>query len=95
MVDDGKREIKLLENKLLDVSNKATKLQLDYQEIELQRSHWENLMRSEVERTDLVRKEYNELKEGYKDLYIYYMNLKTENDRLQRQVGNESFFYVV
>lgn len=54
--------------------------------MELQRNHWESLMRSEVERYNLVLKEYNELKESYKNLYVYYMDTKADNDRLQRQV---------
>lgn len=54
--------------------------------MELQRNHWESLMRSEVERVDSLQKEYNSLKEGYKTIYIYYLNLKADKDRLQRQV---------
>lgn len=33
-----------------------------------------------------MKEEYDKLKEGYKDIYIYYMNMKSDNDRLQRQV---------
>ena len=44
-------------------------------------------MRSEVEKYSLLQSEYKELKEGYKNIYIYYMNSKTDNERLQRQVN--------
>ena len=59
---------------------------MSIQELELQRNHWESLTRSETERSSLMKEEYAKLKEGYKDIYIYYMNMKSDNDRLQRQV---------
>ena len=59
---------------------------MSVQELELQRNHWESLTRSEIERSSLMKEEYAKLKEGYKDIYIYYMNMKSDNDRLQRQV---------
>ena len=59
---------------------------MSVQELELQRNHWESLTRSEIERSSLMKEEYDKLKEGYKDIYIYYMNMKSDNDRLQRQV---------
>ena len=59
---------------------------MSIQELELQRNHWESLTRSEIERSSLMKEEYDKLKEGYKDIYIYYMNMKSDNDRLQRQV---------
>lgn len=96
MVDDHKKEFHLLESQLLTATDTIAKLQLEFQvdlnltnnpqEADLQRSHWEQMVRCDVERTMQREKEYQEMKEGYKELYIYYMDVKADKERLQRQV---------
>ena len=39
-----------------------------------------------MERYSLLLQEYNEMKEDHRKLFVRYMDVKSDNDRLQRQV---------
>lgn len=98
LVDDYKREVHLLESKAIDATDKVAKLQLELevravrgseaQAESLQHRHWENLTRGEVERYNLLLQEYNAMKEDHRKLFVRYMDVKSDNDRLQRQVSD-------
>ena len=53
----------------------------------LQHRHWENLARGEAERYALLLGEFEAVKADHKRLFIRYMDVKSDNERLQRQVG--------
>ena len=87
LTDDQKREIRLLETTVEELKNKLDRLHIDFDSLQLQKRHLEHLVQSDAEKYELLLSEYNEMKKNYKDLFIRYMDLKSDNDRLQRQVG--------
>ena len=87
LTDDQKREIRLLETNVEELKNKLDRLHIDFDSLQLQKRHLEHLVQSDAEKYELLLSEYNEMKKNYKDLFIRYMDLKSDNDRLQRQVG--------
>ena len=88
LTDDQKREIRLLEANVEELKNKLDRLHLDFDALQLQKRHWEHLVQSDAEKYDLLLAEFNEMKKNYKDLFVRYMDIKSDNDRLQRQVGS-------
>lgn len=96
LLDDCKREVRLLEGRSAAAAEKAEKIQLDLEvgvlsgnekkAEKLQHRHWENLARGEAERYSLLVDEFNAMKEDHKQLFIRYMDVKSDNERLQRQV---------
>ena len=71
-----------------ELKNKLDRLHLDFDALQLQKRHWEHLVQSDAEKYDLLLAEFNEMKKNYKDLFVRYMDIKSDNDRLQRQVGS-------
>ena len=41
-----------------------------------------------MERYNLLLQEYNAMKEDHRKLFVRYMDVKSDNDRLQRQVSD-------
>ncbi|CBK20174.2 uncharacterized protein [Blastocystis hominis] len=89
LTDDQKREIRLLETNVEELKNKLDRLHIDFDSLQLQKRHLEHLVQSDAEKYELLLSEYNEMKKNYKDLFIRYMDLKSDNDRLQRQSWRE------
>lgn len=95
-LDDCRREVRLLEGRSAAATEKVEKIQLDLevgvaegrekQAEQLQHRHWENLARGEAERYTLLVEEFDAMKEDHKQLFIRYMDVKSDNERLQRQV---------
>ena len=84
--DDQKREIRLLEGNIEELKNKLDHLRIDFDSLQIQKGHLERLLQSNTEKYELLLAEYNEMKQNYKDLFVRYMDIKSDNDRLQRQV---------
>lgn len=97
LLDDCRREVRLLEGRSAEAADKAAKVQLDMEvgvasgaerkAERLQHQHWENLARGEAERYALLLGEFEAVKADHKRLFIRYMDVKSDNERLQRQVG--------
>lgn len=86
--DDQKREIRLLEGNIEELKNKLDHLRIDFDSLQIQKGHLERLLQSNTEKYELLLAEYNEMKQNYKDLFVRYMDIKSDNDRLQRQCEN-------
>ncbi|KAM7455088.1 hypothetical protein BLSTO_04158 [Blastocystis sp. subtype 1] len=98
LLDDCRREVRLLEGRSAEAADKAAKVQLDLEvgvasgverkAERLQHQHWENLARGEAERYALLLGEFEAVKADHKRLFIRYMDVKSDNERLQRQCRN-------
>ncbi|KAK8832675.1 hypothetical protein WA577_004070 [Blastocystis sp. JDR] len=88
LLDDCRREVRLLEGRSAEAADKAAKVQLDMEAERLQHQHWENLARGEAERYALLLGEFEAVKADHKRLFIRYMDVKSDNERLQRQCRN-------